>query len=102
MGVTGEARDSRGRLGVVAVIEGKEEAGGARLIEFKVYRSDADPGLIVGSWCFAHETTVIDQSKPNTPAVREFWHALDCADQHGIPFVWVNDPDALFPPWDRR
>ena len=55
---------------MVAVIEGKEEAGGARFI----HRSNADPGLIL----------------------------LDCADQHGIPFVWVNDPDELFPPCERR
>jgi hypothetical protein len=87
---------------VVAVIEGKEEAGGARFIEFKVHRSDADPGRILGSWCFPlGDATVIDQSKPDTPVVMEFAHALDCADQHGIPFVWVNDPDELFPPWER-
>jgi hypothetical protein len=87
---------------VVAVIEGKEEAGGARFIEFKVYRTDADPRRILGSWRFPlSDGTVIDQSKPDTPAVTEFAHALDCADQHGIPFVWVNDPDELFPPWER-
>ena len=88
---------------MVAVIEGKEEAGGARLIEFNVHRSDADPGLILGTWRFAPgDATVIDQSKPNTAAITEFWHALDCADQHGIPFVWVNDPEELFPPCERR
>ena len=32
----------------------------------------------------------------------EFRHAVDCADQHGIPFVWVNDPDELFPYYERR
>ena len=88
---------------MVAVIEGKEEAFGARFIEFKVHRSDADPSLILGSWRFAHgDSTVIDESKPNTPAVTEFRHVLDCADQHGIAFVWVNDPDELFPPWERH
>ena len=87
---------------MVAVIEGKEEAGGARFIEFKVHRSDADPRRILGSWRFPlGDATVIDQSKPDTAAVMEFAHALDCADQHGIPFVWVNDPDELFPPWER-
>jgi hypothetical protein len=87
---------------VVAVIEGKEEAGGARFIEFKVHRSDVDSRRILGSWRFPlGDATVIDQSKPDTPAVMEFAHALDCADQHGIPFVWVNDPDELFPPWER-
>jgi hypothetical protein len=88
---------------VVAVIEGKEEAGGARYIEFKVHRSPTDPNLILGSWRFAHgESTLVDQSKFDTPVGREFRHVLDCADQHGIPFVWVNDPEELFPPWDRR
>ena len=88
---------------MVAVIEGKEEAGDARYIELKVYRSEADPNLIVGSWRFAHgESTLVDQSRPNTPVGTEVRHALDCADQHGIPFVWVNDPDELFPPWKRR
>ena len=88
---------------MVAVIEGKEEAGGARYIEFRVHRSKTDPSLILGSWRFAHgESTLIDQSKPDTPVVTEFRHVVDCADQHGIPFVWVNDPDELFPPWERR
>jgi hypothetical protein len=35
------------------------------------------------------------------PIRMEFRFAVDCADQHGIPFVWVNDPDELFPPWER-
>jgi hypothetical protein len=88
---------------VVAVIEGKEEAGGARYIEFKVLRSQTDPSLILGSWRFAHgQSTLIDQSQPDAPAATEFRHVLDCADQNGIPFVWVNDPDELFPPWERR
>ena len=88
---------------VVAVIEGKEEAGGARYIEFKVHRSKTDSSLILGSWRFAHgDSGLIDQSKLDTPAWAEFRHVLDCADQHGIPFVWVNDPDELFPLWERR
>ena len=85
---------------MVAVIEGKEEAFGARFIEFKVHRSDADPALILGSWRFG-DATLIEESKPNNPVTTEFRHVVDCADQHGIPFVWVNDPDELFPPWER-
>ncbi len=87
---------------MVAVIEGKEEAGGARYIEFKVYRSPTDPNRILGSWRFAHgESTLIDQSKLGTSVETEFRCVVDCADLHGIPFVWVNDPDELFPPWTR-
>ena len=53
---------------MVAVIEGKEEAGGARYIEFRVHRSETDPNLILGSWRFAHgESTLIDQSRPDVP-----------------------------------
>jgi hypothetical protein len=88
---------------MVAVIEGQEEAGGARYIEFRVHRSETDPRLVLGSWRLAHGTSgLVDQSKQDSPAATEFWHVLDCADQHGIPFVWVNDPDELFPPWERR
>ena len=88
---------------MVAVIEGREEAGGARYIEFKVHRSEADPSHIIGSWSLAHgQSGLIDQSKLESPVGTEFRHVLDCADQHGIRFVWVNDPDELFPPWERH
>jgi hypothetical protein len=88
---------------MVAVIEGREEAGSARYIEFKVHRSLTDPDRILGSWRHAHgESTLIDQSKLDSPVGVEFRHAVDCADQHGIPFVWVNDPDELFPSYMRR
>ena len=88
---------------MVAVIEGREEAGGARYIEFKVHRSETDPSLILGSWRLAHgESGLTDQSKPASPERTECGQVLDCADQHGIPFVWVNDPDELFPPWERH
>ena len=88
---------------VVAVIEGKEEAGGARYIEFRVHRSPTDPDRIVGSWRLAHgSSSLIDQNRTDTPIEFEFRQVVDCADQHGIPFVWVNDPEELFPPWQRR
>ena len=90
---------------MVAVIEEKSSAGAARYIEFTVYRSPGDPDRILGSWCFSAAEPagmVIDQSRPGTSVETEFAHVLDCADQHGIAFVWVNDPDELFPPFDRR
>jgi hypothetical protein len=86
---------------VVAVIEGKEEAAGARYIEFKVYRSPTEPDRALGSWRFPESGSVIDQSKLGNTIEADFRFAVDCADQHGIPFVWVNDPDELFPPWTR-
>jgi len=86
---------------VVAVIDEKKDAGDARYIEFKVHQSPTDPNLILGSWRFAHGRIAIDQSKLGTSIETEFRCAVDSADQHGIPFVWVNDPDELFPPWSR-
>jgi hypothetical protein len=88
-------------VAVVAVIEGKEEAGGARYIEFKVYRSPADANRALGSWRFPESGRAIDESKLGNTIEADFRFAVDCADQHGIPFVWVNDPDELFPPWTR-
>jgi hypothetical protein len=87
---------------VVAVIDELTEAGASPYIEFKVHRSPDDPDLVLGSWCFAHGEKIIDQNKPGTSITMEFRFAVDCADQHGIPFVWVNDPEELFPPWVRR
>ena len=90
---------------MVAVIEEKNYAGTAQHIEFKVYRSPTDANRIVGSWRFAGPAPaeiVIDESRLGTPIEIEFGRVLDCADQHGIPFVWVNDPDELFPPYARQ
>ncbi len=86
---------------MVAVIDELTEAGAASYIEFKVDRSPDNPDVVCGSWRLAHRDRVIDQSKPGTPIVMELRFAVDSADQHGIPFVWVNDPEELFPPWER-
>ena len=90
---------------MVAVIEEKEYAGTAQYIEFKVYHSPTDPDRILGSWQLTAPgagENIIDQSRPDTPVEVEFSQVLDCADQHGIPFVWVNDPEELFAPFIRR
>jgi hypothetical protein len=67
-----------------------------------VCRSPGNPELVLGSWCFRGAIeTVIDQSRPDGPVKAEFRHVLECADQNGVAFVWINDPDGLFPPWER-
>jgi hypothetical protein len=88
---------------VVAVIEGREEAGGARHIEFRVARSPTDPARVLGIWRLVHgDSALVDQNRDGGAAAAEFRLAVDCADQNGIPYVWVNDPEELFPPWERR
>ena len=86
---------------MVAVIEGQEEAGGARYIDFKVSRNPADPDHAIASWRFPDSGIAISESQPGNTMEMELRFAVDCADQHGIPFVWVNDPEELFPPWTR-
>jgi len=86
---------------VVAIIDDEGEAAGARYIEFKVRQSPADPDRALASWRFPDSGMAIEQSKPGNSLEMEFRLAVDCADQNGIPFVWVNDPDQLFPPWVR-
>ena len=85
----------------MAIIEGREEAGAARYIEFRVYQSPGEPDRVLASWRFPMSGTAIEESKPGNSVEREFRFAVECADQHAIPFVWVNDPDDLFPPWTR-
>ncbi len=87
---------------MVAVIDDKSEAGGARYLEFRVERSPEDPARIIAVWSLRQADRVIDGSKPGTTAAAELRFAVDCADQHGIPFVLIDDPDELFPPWERR
>ena len=86
---------------MVAIIDDKDEAGSARYIEFKVHQSSTDPNRALVSWRFPENGMAIEQSRPDTALEMEFRLAVDCADQHGIPFVWVNDPDELFPQWLR-
>ncbi|HEY1261683.1 MAG TPA: hypothetical protein VGF34_20730 [Stellaceae bacterium] len=88
---------------MVAIVEEKGEIGDARYIEFKVLRSPSVPDRILGVWSFfGASEVVIAESKPDSPVEIEFRHVVDCADVHGIPFVWVNDPDELFPYYNRR
>ena len=51
---------------MVAVIEGKEEAGGARYIEFTVYQSPTEPDRALASWRFPPSGRAIEESKPGT------------------------------------
>ena len=43
----------------------------------------------------------IATSTLGTPVEIEFQRAVTHAHQHGVPFVWVDDPDGLFPPSER-
>ena len=87
---------------MVRVIESREEAGGARYIEFAVHRSPTDPERVLGNWRVTHGDSLVDQNRHEAAVAIEFRLVLDCADQNGIPFVWVNDPDELFAPFIRR
>jgi len=91
---------------MVQVIDKLEDADGAEYIQFRVYRSSNN--LILGSWQHAVDEPgrmgSIGQSAPGVLGVSveiEFQCALSWAAQYGVPFLWVDDPDRLFPPAKR-
>ena len=93
---------------MVRVIDNKEEAGLEECIEFRVYRSGASPDLILGEWQHAESvphgqrgTIAVTSEKLGAPVDVEFQRVITYAHRHGIPFVWVSDPDRLFPPLNR-
>ena len=93
---------------MVQVIEEEQDAGGAECINFSVYRSPTTPDRVLANWQHAEMepfhpkgAIAIASSLLGTPVEIEFQRAVTYAHEHGIPFVWVNDPDVLFSPSER-
>jgi hypothetical protein len=89
---------------MVAIIEREGDAAGAEYIEFRVYRSPTNPDRILGRWQHTREepfgartAVAIAQSTLGTPVEIEFGNVVGHADASGTPFIWVNDPEGLFP-----
>ena len=61
----------------------------------------------LGSWQHAGEPAgpkgpaPIDGNLLGTPVEIEFERVVKIAHQDGVPFVWVDDPNGLFPPSAR-
>jgi hypothetical protein len=94
---------------VVQVIDRKEDAGTGPRIDFRVNRSPTDPHQILGEWLHACGpdwgestwTVAISRNHGGGLVAAEFQRALEYADSHDIPFVWVDDPLGLFPAAER-
>jgi hypothetical protein len=89
---------------MVQVIDRLEDAGGAECIKLRVRRSSRDPNLIVGDWQHAvdeHGMASIGQSQLGAPVDLEYKRAYNEAVTYGVPFLWVDDPNGLFPPAKR-
>jgi hypothetical protein len=97
---------------MVQIIEKQQDAEGAECIKFRVYRSQNPntPDLILGEWQHATEepnpgnpkgALGIANSQLGTPVGIEYEHVKTHADKHGVPFVWVDDPQGLFPSSQR-
>jgi hypothetical protein len=88
---------------VVEIIENQQDAGGAERIRFRPYRSPRRPDVILASWQHVMEPdgpkgpASIPGQQLGTPVEIEFERAVSTAHQDGIPFVWIDDPDRLFP-----
>jgi hypothetical protein len=72
-----------------------------------VYRSPTTRDLILANWQHGSQPAgtkapaPIDGSRLGTSVESEFEHAVTVAYQEGVPFVWVDDPNGLFPPSAR-
>jgi hypothetical protein len=89
---------------MVQVIDKVEDVGGAEYIKFRVYRSPRDPNRILANWQHPVEVNgmvSIGQSQLGSPVDIEYQRVFDEAVQYGVPFLWVDDPDGLFPPAKR-
>ena len=84
------------------VIDRMEDAGGADdYIRFRVYRSHRG---IRANWQRGegeYGMASIGTSLLALPVEIDFQRAYNEAAQYGVPFLWVDDPEGLFPP-DQR
>jgi hypothetical protein len=83
---------------MVQVIDRLEDAG---VIKFRVHRSSRDHNLILGSWQHAVDEAngmgSIGQSEQGGLVQCEYQRARSWAAQHSVSFLWVDDPNGLFP-----
>jgi hypothetical protein len=89
---------------MVQVIDRMEDAGGAECIKFRVYRSTVNPERVLARWQHVFEVNgmgSIGQSQLRVPVEIEYQRAFNEAAQYGVPFLWVDDPEGLFPPPKR-
>lgn len=87
---------------MVSIIEHKGEAGEAPYVELRV---GASAHGTLGNWEYAERAgaraALMDWDHDTGPVDEAFRDAVRFAVEHGIPFVWVNDPQGLFPPGKR-
>jgi hypothetical protein len=89
---------------MVQVIDRLEDAGGAECIRFRPYRSPRDPNRILADWQHGvsqQGMASIGTNVLGTPVKDEYKRAFNEAVKYGVPFLWVDDPEGLFPPADR-
>jgi hypothetical protein len=88
---------------MVRVIE-NQIPGRSQVFEFKVYKTKARQrifgylkpyGIVEGS------TATWVKTDFGVDVGEAFRTAMELADQHHIPFIYINDPNGLFPP-DQR
>jgi hypothetical protein len=91
---------------MVQVIDRMEDAGGAEYIHLRVRRSRVNHDLILADWG-PHgvdepgRMASIGTSVLGTPVKDEYKRAYNEAVQFDVPFLWVDDPEGLFPLADR-
>jgi len=81
---------------MVRVVESREDAeAGSLVIELQVYRED---GQICGAVVPVNGLFALRRGHVE----RIYLYAVDLCMHHGIPNLWINDPDGLFTAYLRR
>jgi hypothetical protein len=87
---------------MVRVIEYRSEAGPAPVLEIAVYRDLG--GQPLATLNMNHRATgynMLDELPDALPAKVAFLLAVGKAERERIPYVWVHDPQSVFPPEKR-
>ncbi len=90
---------------MVSIIEKRQEAGDAPYVEFRVHAGpEGAPAL--ATWEYLEHAGPraalgTPEYEMGAPIDEIFRDAIRYAAEHRIPFVWINDPEHLFPP-DKR
>ena len=68
-------------------------------VRFQVYMSPKDKKTVLGSWEHAYrsgERQATWATSPYGSVEQGFEEAKSYAEQKGVPYLWIDDPDDLF------
>ena len=83
------------------IVRERSEAGDDEdIVRFQVYMSPKDNKTVLGVWEHAYQFGAKEVTFPTpphgVPVEQRFEEAKSYAEQKGVPYLWIDDPDDLF------